>query len=124
MQCPPIPTSLQITLRPRANGYVVTEAEARETFSVPVATTPDAIRRGLMHREDVGNGMLFAFETPRVPSFWMKHTLVPLDMEFLDAELNLVDAHRHVQPGDLTPRRPSSPVCFVLERPAGSSVVV
>jgi len=120
MQCPPIPSSSQITLQPRSNGYDVAETEARETFSVPVVTTPDAIRRGLMHREDVGNGMLFAFESPRVPSFWMKHTLVPLDMEFLDADLNLVDAHRNVQPKDPTLRIPPSPVCFVLERPAGS----
>jgi uncharacterized protein len=112
MECPPLPE--HVRLEPRAGGYTVSTSG----FRVPVATTPEAIRRGLMHRENVGNGMLFAFNAPRVPSFWMKNTLVPLDMEFLDGDLNVLDAHRNVQPGDLTLRRSRSAVCFVLERPA------
>jgi len=112
MECPRLPP--HIHLEPHAEGYSVSESG----FQVPVVTTPEAIRTGLMHREDVGNGMLFAFEAPHTPSFWMKNTLVPLDMEFLDAEFNIVDARRNVQPGDLTLQTPHSPICFVLERPA------
>ena len=104
-----------ITLAERDGGYNI---GTNTGFQVPVASTVEDIRTGLMHRTDVGEGMLFAFETPRVPSFWMKNTLVPLDMEFLDANLNIVDAHRNVQPGDLTLRRPKKEVCFVLERPS------
>ncbi|MBD52953.1 MAG: hypothetical protein CL450_06635 [Acidimicrobiaceae bacterium] len=113
MECPRLPP--HIRLEPHAKGYGVSESAG---FQVPVVTTPEAIHTGLMHREDVGHGMLFAFQTPRTPSFWMKNTLVPLDMEFLDADFNIVDAHRNVQPGDLTLRTSRSPVCFVLERPA------
>ena len=115
MSCPRY-ESTEIKLSEREGGYTVSETD--EGFSVPVVSDPEDIRKGLMHRTDVGEGMLFAFETPRTPSFWMKNTLVPLDMEFLDANLNIVDAHRNVQPGDLTLRRPKKEVCFVLERPA------
>ena len=103
MSCPRY-ESTEIRLSEREGGYTVSETD--EGFSVPVVSDPEDIRKGLMHRTDVGQGMLFAFETPRTPSFWMKNTLVPLDMEFLDANLNIVDAHRNVQPGDLTLRRP------------------
>lgn len=113
--CPSLLRSRTVRLEERAGGYDLSE---NGTIEVPVATTSEDIRTGLMHRTNVGNGMLFAFSTPTVPSFWMKNTLVPLDMEFLDEHLNLVDAHRNVQPGDLTPRRPKKEVCYVLERPA------
>lgn len=113
MSCPRIQYD-SITLAERDGGYNI---DTEKGFLVPVASTPEDIRTGLMHRTDVGEGMLFAFETPRVPSFWMKNTLVPLDIEFLDANMNVVDAHRNVQPGDLTPRQPKKEVCFVLERP-------
>jgi uncharacterized membrane protein (UPF0127 family) len=50
-----------------------------------VADTPDRRQRGLMHVEDVpdGAGMLFVFEEEAAGSFWMKDTLVPLDIAFL-----------------------------------------
>ena len=113
VSCPHI-TQSSVTLTERDGGYDL----ARVGIVVPVASTREAIRRGLMHRVDVGNGMLFSFEQPSMPSFWMKNTLVPLDMEFLNANLDVVDAHRNVRPGDLTPRRPKKEVCFVLERPS------
>lgn len=109
----------EIRLSEREGGYTVSETD--EGFFVPVVSDPEDVRKGLMHRTDVGEGMLFAFETPRKPSFWMKNTLVPLDMEFLDADMNIVDAHRNVQPGDLTPRQSKKEVCFVLERPSSTS---
>lgn len=112
--CPTIDKA-RVSLAEREGGYDVSPSGG---FEVPVVFSKEDVRRGLMHREDVGNGMLFSFDTPRRPAFWMKNTLVPLDMEFLDADLNVVDAHRDVQPGDLTLRRPKKEVCFVLERPS------
>lgn len=51
---------------------------------VMVAKTPAEQQRGLMFRPSLGDGegMLFAHESPRILSFWMKNTLVPLDLLF------------------------------------------
>lgn len=52
---------------------------------VPVATTPEQEARGLMHREDVGPGMLFSWPTAAERVFWMHDTPTPLSIGFFDA---------------------------------------
>ncbi len=51
-----------------------------------VASTPEEHQLGLMHREELAlnSGMLFVFETPQPVSFWMRDTLIPLDIIFID----------------------------------------
>lgn len=70
------------------NGYAFPKLE--------LALTPMEQARGLMFREKVPNdgGMIFVFPESSQRSFWMKNTLVPLDLLFLDADGKVVAIHR------------------------------
>ncbi len=70
------------------------------TVSVEVARTQEELRQGLMDRSslDWDSGMLFMFEPPRVLNFWMKNTLIPLDMVFLSSEGEIIRIERDVPP--------------------------
>lgn len=95
-------------------------------FKVEIADTPGEREIGLMNRKDVpmGTGMLFMFPRPMENmSFWMKNTLVPLDMLFADEKGRVFYIERDAKPLDLTSRGPKNSAFltkFVLELPAGS----
>ncbi|HLQ19406.1 MAG TPA: DUF192 domain-containing protein [Tabrizicola sp.] len=93
----------------------------KESFSVEVADEPDERSRGLMFRPSMSPaaGMLFVYEAPRRVSFWMKNTLIPLDMVFADATGTVTRVHQEAVPGDLTPIDGGEGVQFVLEINAG-----
>ena len=69
-------------------------------FSVELAHTPEEMSRGLQFRESLEgeSGMLFIFPNPGRHSFWMKDTLIPLDMIWLDESQRVVYIAREVQP--------------------------
>lgn len=86
-------------------------------FSVELADTAAERARGLMHRESLprGAGMLFVYEHPQRTAFWMKNTLIPLDMIFADRSGVVVHVHHEAVPGDLTPISGGDAVFAVLE---------
>jgi uncharacterized protein len=91
--------------------------DGRESFAVELADTGEERAQGLMFREsmDPGSGMLFVYESPRQAQFWMKNTLIPLDMIFADATGTVTRVHSNAIPGDLTPIDGGSGVALVLE---------
>jgi uncharacterized protein len=86
-------------------------------FSVEIADTPETRSRGLMFRDAMprGDGMLFVHEEPRHVSFWMKNTLIPLDMLFVDRTGTITRIHHQAIPGNLTAIDGGDHVFAVLE---------
>jgi uncharacterized protein len=89
----------------------------QESFAVELADDGEERSRGLMFREsmDPAAGMLFVYEGPRRVQFWMKNTLIPLDMIFADATGTVTHVHSNAIPGDLTPIDGGEGVALVLE---------
>lgn len=90
-------------------------------FSVELADTPEAHARGLMFRTELGAdaGMLFIYDRPRPVSFWMKNTLIPLDMIFVNPAGVVTKVHAQAIPGDLRPIAGPDDTLYVLEIPGG-----
>ncbi|WP_118134356.1 DUF192 domain-containing protein [Oceanicella sp. SM1341] len=86
-------------------------------FSVELADDAEERARGLMFRESMPkfSGMLFVYDRAEEASFWMKNTLIPLDMLFLDATGTVRHIHSEAVPGDLTPIPSGGPALAVLE---------
>ncbi|MGQ0567186.1 MAG: DUF192 domain-containing protein [Gemmobacter sp.] len=86
-------------------------------FSVEVADDDAERAQGLMHRERMATsaGMLFVYERPQRASFWMKNTLIPLDMIFADAAGRVTRVHARAVPGDLSSIDGGEGVKLVLE---------
>ena len=80
-----------------AAGGVITLPDGARV-SVELALTPEAQARGLMFRETLprDEGMLFVFQEEAPRTFWMKNTLIDLDMVFLDAELKVLKVFHRV----------------------------
>lgn len=88
-----------------------------ESFAVEVADDTAERAQGLMFREnlDPGAGMLFAYNVPRQVGFWMKNTLIPLDMVFADSAGRVTRVHAMAMPQDETVIDGGDGVQFVLE---------
>lgn len=95
----------------------------KASFDVEVARDEHERGRGLMYRKSLGlnAGMLFLFPEPTTPAFWMKNTLIPLDMVFIDEKGLILGIHNRAKPHNLTPISPSGPVKAVLEINGGQA---
>lgn len=105
----------------RSDRIDVRNDQAQVRFRIELAVTPQDRAEGLMFRESMPQraGMLFVFDPPRPVAFWMKNTLIPLDMIFLDRSGVVTRVHHNAVPGDLTPIEGGDSVFAVLEINAG-----
>jgi uncharacterized protein len=75
----------QATQSPQVLPITAIVVIAGQTIDLEVANTPQEQEIGLMFRTELlpNRGMLFPFQPARAVGFWMKNTLIPLDMVFL-----------------------------------------
>jgi len=92
-------------------------------FRIDVADDPQERAQGLMFVEEMPTlgGMLFIYEKPQRASFWMRNTLIPLDMLFLDQTGVITRLHENAIPGDETPIPGGDNIAAVLEINGGMS---
>ena len=105
---------------------VVSTHNGDVSFTVEIADTPALRSRGLMHVEYLpeDEGMLFIFDDEGPRSFWMKNTLIPLDMIFMDDNFKVVSIARKSEPCNFDPcpsYSSGAPAKYVLEINGGLS---
>jgi len=93
----------------------------RTRFFVEIADTDAEREKGLMFRKDVppDRGMLFDFKTPREVAFWMRNTLIPLDIIYIRADGVVLSIARNTTPLSEAPIPSGGPVVGVLELAGG-----
>ena len=103
---------------------VIKSKNGDHPFTVEVVDTNESRAKGLMFRTSLAPdaGMLFDFKESREVSFWMRNTLIPLDMVFITQEGLIANIHVNAIPQDPTSIPSDGPVMFVLEIPGGRSV--
>jgi uncharacterized membrane protein (UPF0127 family) len=104
----------------------ITSHGKKHPFTVEVARTPEEQAQGLMYRNalDPDRGMIFPMEPPRQASFWMKNTLIPLDMIFIRTDGTIANIAANTVPLSLQPVYSEGEIAAVLEIAGGRSAEV
>ncbi len=108
---------------PQPRVVIETSAGQRLSVDVELARTVAEQRKGLMGRRALpeSGGMLFLFDATTVQSFWMKNTLIPLDMLFISDDGHVVGIVENAAPLTETERSVGKPSRYVLEVNGGWS---
>ncbi len=106
------PARPTLPTRPLTAGVHLIEAE--------VAMDENARMTGLMYRRELApnHGMLFVFDSPEKPCMWMRNTLVPLSVAFIDADGRIANIE-DMEPGSDATHCARRAVPFALEMDRG-----
>ena len=90
---------------------------SKYTFNIELAISPQERSKGLMNRSNIrqNEGMLFIYPKNQIIKMWMKNTLIPLDMIFINNSGKIIDIFKMTIPKDLTPIGPEVKLKGVLE---------
>ena len=109
------------TVSASAVSLSIATATKTHVFRIEVARTEAQQERGLMFRDHLApdRGMIFPMNPPRFASFWMKNTVIPLDMIFIRADGSIARIAANTIPYSLAPVSSGEPVAAVLEIAGG-----
>jgi uncharacterized membrane protein (UPF0127 family) len=102
----PLPVLAQATASGTAQSLTVADLHmGNATLHAQIAATPDQQERGLMFCTKMGDndGMIFLLGAPARATFWMKNTLIPLSVAFIDKDGMILEIH------DMQPAPPNLP---------------
>jgi len=99
----------------------ITSLGKTHSFRVEVARTQQEQARGLMFRTEMGpnEGMLFPYDPPRVLSFWMKNTVLSLDLIFIGPDRRVINVAANAVPYSEESIVSDAPAIATLELNAG-----
>ena len=105
------------------SALTINSATGPHRFIVEVAETPEQMEQGLMFRRVMAPnaGMLFDYKAPTVATMWMRNTLIPLDMLFVDARGRIINIHERAVPQSLDIITAAAPVRAVIELNSGTA---
>lgn len=94
-----------------------------QTLDIEIADNAYETQTGLMYRSQLGQnqGMLFIFPDMQMRSFYMKNTKIPLDIIYINDQMEIVSFQKNAKPFDETSLPSSAPAKYVLEINAGLS---
>ena len=124
---PQTPTAAEVRAGAQAGlttaPLTIHSANGAHRFTVEVARTAEQQSTGLMFRRSLpaNRGMIFPYDPPVPASFWMKNTLIPLDMIFIRADGRIARIAANTVPESLDPGPAGEPVAAVLEIRGGRS---
>jgi uncharacterized protein len=106
-----------------ASELTVQSASGAHKFRIELALSPAQMEQGLMFRRSLAAdaGMLFDFKTPTNITMWMKNTLIPLDMLFLDEQGRVFDIHERAVPLSTDMIASNGPARYVVELNGGTA---
>jgi hypothetical protein len=108
---------------PRERLAIETRSARRHLFEAWRADTPQTRAQGLMFVSELraDRAMIFVYEPPQRAGMWMKNTLIPLDMLFVDDGGCVVKVHQRAMPGSLDTIQSTLPVTLVVELAGGTA---
>jgi hypothetical protein len=121
----PAAAATQASVHPASGLQVipltVTTLGGTHAFRVEVAKTPQEQAKGLMFRTamEPDEGMLFPYDQPRELSFWMKNTVLSLDLVFIDAQHRILNIAENATPYSEQSIESAGPGVAVLELNGG-----
>ena len=114
--------------QPQSQNYATAEltivtAKGPQHFHIELAETPAQMEQGLMFWRELAPdaGMLFDFKQPTMATMWMRNTLIPLDMLFVNANGRIVNIHERAVPQSDAIIAAASPVRAVIELNGGTA---
>ena len=107
----------------REGDLTFTDAEGKylTKIDIEIAEDEEARNTGLMYRAKMkeDQGMLFIFPAEKPQSFWMRNTILPLDIIFVNSKMEVVNIRDHAKPFDESSYSSTGPAKYVVEVNAG-----